>query len=80
MNMPGLEKMINLENRTGCVLASWHSGKKITALDKKEYCKSLNICGSKFSRFVGNDILAHFNFGSHDMPLLQRIKKLRCNL
>ena len=26
------------------------------------YCKTLYLCGIKFSRFNGNDILAHFNF------------------
>ena len=30
------------------------------------YCKTINICSIKFSRFTKNDILAHINFGVHD--------------
>ena len=39
----------------------------------------LNICGIKFSRFTENDILAHFNFGVHDIPWLQIEKKSGVN-
>ena len=35
------------------------------------YCKTLNICGNKLSRFNDNDVLAYFNFGGHDLPWLQ---------
>ena len=38
-------------------------------------CKTLKICGIKFSRFDKNDILTHFNFGIHDLPSLQILKK-----
>ena len=40
------------------------------------YCKTLNVCGIKFSRFNENDILAYFNFGGHDIPWLQMVKKI----
>ena len=39
------------------------------------YCKTLSICGNKFSRFSDNDIMAYFNSGSHDIPWLQIVKK-----
>ena len=39
------------------------------------YCKTLNICSIKFSRISENDILACFNFGGHDIPCLQTVKK-----
>ena len=40
------------------------------------YCKTLYICGIKFSRFNDNDVLAYFNFGGHDLPWLQIVKKV----
>ena len=40
------------------------------------YCKTLNICGIRFSRFTENDILAHFNFGIHDISWIQIVKKV----
>ena len=40
------------------------------------YCKTLNICGIKFSRFNENDILPHFNFGGHGISWLQMVKKI----
>ena len=40
-----------------------------------QYCKTLNICGIKFSRFNENNILEYFNFGGHDIPWLQIVKK-----
>ena len=39
-------------------------------------CKTFYICGIKFSRFNKNDILAYFNFGGHDIPWLQMVKKI----
>ena len=39
------------------------------------YCKMLNICGIKISRFYENGILAQINFGVHDIMWLQVIKK-----
>ena len=44
------------------------------------YCKTLNIHGVKFSRFNENDILAHFNFGVHDIVWLKIVKKFDINL
>ena len=41
-----------------------------------DYCKTLNICGIKFCRFNKNNILAYFNFGGHDIPWLQIVKKI----
>ena len=32
------------------------------------YCNTHNIYGIRFLRFNENDILAYFNFGSHDIP------------
>ena len=40
-----------------------------------KYCKTLSICGFKFLPLDENDILAHSNFGGHDMPLLKGVKK-----
>ena len=34
--------------------------------DETKYCKTLNICGIKISRFNKNEILAYFNFGGYD--------------
>ena len=31
-----------------------------------DYCKALNICGIKISRFTENDILVEINFGGHE--------------
>ena len=55
--------------------------RNILSLDYKEkdYCKTLNICGIKFSLCTENDILAHFNFGVHDTPWLQIVKKIAVN-
>ena len=39
------------------------------------YCKTLIICDSKFSQFSESNMLAHFNFGVHDIPWLQKVKK-----
>ena len=33
-----------------------------------KYCETLNICCIKFSWSSENEILAHFNFGVHDIP------------
>ena len=38
--------------------------------------KTLNICGIKFSRFDETDILSHSNFGVHEIPWLQTVKKV----
>ena len=48
----------------------------ICSLDSLVFYKTLNICGIKISRFNENDILAHFNFGNHDIPWLQIVKKI----
>ena len=40
------------------------------------YCKTLNICGIRFSRSNENNILAYFKFGGHDIPWLQIVKKM----
>ena len=41
-----------------------------------KYCKTLNICGIKFSRFNENDILAQFDFGVYDILWLQIVQKI----
>ena len=40
------------------------------------YCKALNICGIKFSRFNENDVRAHFNFGVYNLLWLYVVKKI----
>ena len=35
------------------------------------YCEILNFCGINFLRFNKNDILAHLNFGVHDIRWLK---------
>ena len=42
------------------------------------YYITLNIRGVKFSRFIENDILAHFNFGVHcgDILWFMIVKKI----
>ena len=48
-----------------------------------DYCKTLNICGTKLSRLTENDILTHFNFGGHDIQWLQIVKNIiiyNCNI
>ena len=42
------------------------------------YCKTLNICGIKISRFNKYEILAQFNFGVHDLPWFQF--DVNCNI
>ena len=44
----------------------------------RSYCKTLDIRGVKFSRINENDILAHFNFGVHDIIWLKIVKKIWC--
>ena len=41
------------------------------------YCKTLKACDIKFSRLIKKHILAHFNFGVHNLPSLQ-IVKIKC--
>ena len=43
------------------------------------HCKTLDICGIKFSRFDESDIFAHFNFGTYDITWLQIVKKTNLN-
>ena len=50
--------------------------KKRVYIDIFKYCETLHICGIKFSRFSENDILVYFNFGGHDIPWLQIVKKI----
>ena len=38
------------------------------------------ICGIKILGFNETDILTHLNFGSHDIPWLQVVKKTYVNL
>ena len=40
------------------------------------YCNNLNIRGIKFSGFNENDILAHSNFGIHEIPWFMIVKKI----
>ena len=40
------------------------------------YFKTLNICGTKFSRFKENDIFVHIKFGGLGAPQLRIIKKI----
>ena len=47
---------------------------------QQHYCQTLNICGIKFSRVNGNDILGYFNFYDHDIPWLLMVKKIDINL
>ena len=35
------------------------------------YCKTLNICSTEIPRFNKSDILAHLNFGIHDLQWFQ---------
>ena len=52
----------------------WHTSAGIASIYM--YCKTLNIYGIKFLRFIENDILAYFNFGGHDILWLQTLKKI----
>ena len=38
--------------------------------------KNFRVCGVEILWFIEDDILMHFNFGIHDMPWLQRVKKI----
>ena len=40
------------------------------------YPKTLNIRCVKILQFNENDILAHFNFGAHDILCLKTVKKV----
>ena len=61
------------------IIHSWMNDLLLTTLSTVYY-KTRNVCGIKISRFNENEIFEHFNFGGHDTPRLQIIKKIEVHL
>ena len=64
-----------------CINISWSALQQHVLISdnsrvRKKYF--LNICGIKCSRFNENDLLVHFNFGVHEIPWFQIVKKIWC--